>query len=146
MIIRTLAVNCGLLILAAVAHATIVATGGYWTPQSYVTMAVAAGIGMAGILSGMVWSAGRRSLAVWLVVVIAAGEAFGFISTAERLIVSREAAQAPLRAAEQNRTKAIERVRNTQAALNRLPTTSPRLEAGISCKNFRGPGRDRQKR
>jgi hypothetical protein len=95
MIIRTLAIICGLLILAAVAHATTVATGGYWTPQSYVTIAVAAGVGMAGILSGMAWSAGQHTLAVWLVVVIAAGEAFGFISTAERLIVSREAAQAP---------------------------------------------------
>src|SRR5262245_47778787 len=134
MIIRTLAIICGLLILAAVAHATIVAMGGYWTPQSYVTIAVAAGVGMASILSGMAWSAGRRSLAVWLVVVIAAGEAFGFISTAERLIVSREAAQAPLRAAEQDRTNAVERVRNTHNALDRLPTTSPRLEAALATK------------
>src|SRR5262245_58844797 len=134
MIIRALAIICGLLILAAVAHAAIVATGGYWTPQSYVTMAVAAGVGMAGILSGMAWSAGRRSLAVWPVFVIAAGEAFGFISTAERLIVSREAAQAPLRAVEQDRTKAIERVRNAQNALDRLPTTSPRLETALVAK------------
>jgi hypothetical protein len=134
MIIRALAIICGLLILAAVAHATIVATGGYWTPQSYVTLAVGAGVGMAGILSGTAWSAGRRSLAVWLVVVIAAGEAFGFISTAERLIVGREAAQALLRAAERDRTTAIERVRNAQTVLDRLPTTSPRLEAALAAK------------
>jgi hypothetical protein len=131
---RTLAIICGLLILAAVGHATIDATGGYWTPQSYVTVAVAAGVGMAGILSGMAWSAGRRSLAVWLVVVIAAGEAFGFISTAERLIVSREAAQAPLRVAEQDRAKAVERVRSAQIALDQLLTTSPRLEAALATK------------
>jgi hypothetical protein len=134
MIVRALAIICGLLILAAVAHATIVATGGYWTPQSYVTEAVAAGVGMAGILSGMAWSAGRRSLAVWLVVVIAAGEAFGFISTAERLIVSREAAQAPLRVAEQDRAKAVERMRSAQPALDWLPTTSARLEAALATK------------
>ena len=136
MIIRTLAIICGLLILAAVAHATIVATGGYWTPQSYVTIAVAAGVGMAGILSGMAWSADRRSLAVWLVVVIAAGEAFGFISTTERLIVSREAAQAPLRVAEQDRAKAIERVTNAQIVLDQLPATSPRLEAALATKSL----------
>lgn len=136
MIIRTLASICGLLILAAVAHATIVATGGYWTPQSYVTIAVAAGVGMAGILSGMAWSADRRSLAVWLVVVIAAGEAFGFISTTERLIVSREAAQAPLRVAEQDRAKAIERVTNAQIVLDQLPATSPRLEAALATKSL----------
>jgi hypothetical protein len=70
----------------------------------------------------------------WLVVVIAAGEAFGFISTAERLIVGREAAQAPLRVAEQHRAKAIERVRNAQIALDRLPTISPRLEAALAAK------------
>jgi hypothetical protein len=134
MIVRALAIICGLLILAAVAHATIIATGGYWTPQCYVTVAVAAGVGMAGILSGMAWSAGRRSLAVWLVVVIAAGEAFGFISTAERLIVGREAAQAPLRVAEQDRAKALERVRNAQNALDRLPTTSPRFHAALATK------------
>jgi hypothetical protein len=133
-IIRALAIICGLLILAAVAHATIVATGGYWTPQSYVTMAVAAGVGLAGILSGMAWSVGRRSLAIWLVVVIASGEAFGFISTAERLIVSREAAQAPLRIAEQHRAKALERLRSAQNALDGLPTTSPRLEAALIAK------------
>jgi hypothetical protein len=143
MIIRALAITCGLLILAAVAHATIVATGGYWTPQSYVTGAVAAGVGMAGILSGMAWSAGRRSLAVWLVVVIAAGEAFGFISTAERLIVGREAAQAPLRVAEQDRAKAVERVRNAQNALDRLPTTSRRLHSP-GHKGVGRPGRNRQ--
>jgi hypothetical protein len=134
MIVRALAIICGLLILAAAAHATIVATGGYWTRQSYVTVAVAAGVGMAGILSGMAWSAGRRSLAVWLVVVIAAGEAFGFISTAERLIASREAAQGPLRVAEQHRAKDLERVRSAQNALDRLPTTSPRLEAALATK------------
>ena len=101
MIIRAFAIICGLLILAAVAHATIIATGGYWTPQSYLTLAIAGGVGLGGILSGMAWSARRRALAVWLVVVIAAGEAFGLLSTAERLIVSREVAQAPLRQVEQ---------------------------------------------
>src|SRR5262245_25272959 len=97
-------------------------------------MAVASGVGMAGILSGMAWSAGRRSLAVWLIVVIAAGEAFGFISTAERLIVSREAAQAPLRAAEQDRAKALERIRHARTALEALPTTSLRLEEALATK------------
>jgi hypothetical protein len=134
MTIRVLAVVGGLLILAAVAHATIIATGGYWTPQCYLTLAVAGGVGLGGILSGMAWSAERRSLAVWLVVVITAGEAFGLLSTAERLIVSREAAQAPLRLVEQDRTKGAERVAAAQGALDALPTTSPRLEAALVAK------------
>ena len=134
MIIRAFAIICGLLILAAVAHATIIATGGYWTPQSYLTLAIAGGVGLGGILSGMAWSARRRALAVWLVVVIAAGEAFGLLSTAERLIVSREAAQAPLRQVEQRRAKATERVTAAQGALDALPTTSSRLEAALAAK------------
>jgi uncharacterized membrane protein len=131
MIIRALAIIGGLLILAAVAHATIIATGGYWTPQSYLTLAVAGGVGLGGTLSGMAWSAGRRSLVVWLVVVIAAGEVFGLLSTAERLIVSREAAQAPLRQVEQDRAKATERLAAAQGALDAPPSTSPRLEAAL---------------
>jgi hypothetical protein len=133
-IIRALAIIIGLLILVAVAHATIIATGSYGTPHSYLTLAIAGGVGLGGILSGMAWSAGRRTLAIWLVVVITAGEAFGLLSTAERLIVSRETAQAPLRVAELDRAKASERVAAAQNALDAMPITSLRLEAALAAK------------
>jgi hypothetical protein len=54
-----------------------------------VTLAIAFGVACAAICSGMAWSAGRRKLAVAIVVLIVAGEAYGLIATAERLIVSR---------------------------------------------------------
>jgi len=50
------------------------------------------------------------------------------------LIVGREVAQSSLRAAEQDRAKALERVRNAQNALDRLPTTSSRIEAALAAK------------
>src|SRR5262245_36453529 len=97
MIARALAVIIGGLILTAVAHVTIEATGGYGTPHSYLTMAIAAGVAVGSVFSGMAWTEGRHTLAVLLVLAIVAGEAYGFVATAERLIISRENAQAPLR-------------------------------------------------
>lgn len=55
---------CGRLIRTAVARVAIVVTDGYWTSQSHVAMEGVAGVGLAGILSGTAWSAGRRGLAV----------------------------------------------------------------------------------
>jgi hypothetical protein len=39
MIARGLAISVGALILAAIAHVNVVSNGGYWTPQSYLTIA-----------------------------------------------------------------------------------------------------------
>jgi ABC-type glucose/galactose transport system permease subunit len=64
----------GALLLAAVAHVNVIAAGGYGTPQSWVTLAIAFGVACAAIRSGTAWSAGRRQLAVAIVVSIVAGE------------------------------------------------------------------------
>src|SRR5262245_56454433 len=96
LIARILAVAVGALILAAVTHVQIIATGGYGTPHSYVTLAVALGVSFASVFATMAWDSGRRLLAPLFVVTILAGEAFNLLATAERLIVSRDAAQKPL--------------------------------------------------
>jgi hypothetical protein len=132
--LRVVATVAGLLLLGATAHVTIEATGGYGTPHAVLTMAIAAGVGIGALCVGAAWSTGRRGLALWLAFAMLAGEAFGLLSTAERLIVSREAAQAPLRLAEKDHAKAAERVQNAAAALASLPITSPRLEAAKAAK------------
>jgi hypothetical protein len=97
-------------------------------------MAIAAGVGIGALCVGAAWSAKRRGLAVWLCLAMLAGEGFGLLSTAERLIVNREAAQAPLRDAEKEHAKASERVQLAAAALAGLSATSPRLEAAKAAK------------
>jgi hypothetical protein len=134
MIARGLAVVSGALILAAVAHVTVIATGGYGTPHSYLTLAIAFGVACGSVFSGMAWSAERYSLAVLFVVCIVGGEAYGFMQTANRLIAASEKTQAPLRANEEDRAKAKTRVTEAEARLRDVPATSKRLEKAEAAK------------
>jgi hypothetical protein len=117
----------GALILAAVTHVNVVATGGYGTPHSYLAMAIAAGVALGAVIVGVAWSERRRGIAMLLVAAICAGEAFGLVATAERLIASREAAQAPLRLLADERTEAEGRVAQAMARLASLPAETARL-------------------
>ena len=132
--LRGTAFVVGAALLGATAHATIGATGGCGTAHSFVTLTIAAGVAVSALVIGTAWR-DRRGLAIWLVVAIIAGEAFGFLSTAERLIAGREAAQTPLRAAAEDYAKASQRVADAAAAMVALPTTSTRLEAAIAKKD-----------
>jgi hypothetical protein len=80
-------------------------TGGYFTPQSYLTLAIAAGAGLGSVFTGMAWSAKRYKLAVFFMVCIVGAETYGVMQTANRLVATRESAQAPLR--EQSYAKAL---------------------------------------
>jgi hypothetical protein len=131
---RAIAITVGALILAAAAHVTIQSTGGYGTSHSWLTMAVAGGVGVASVFSGMAWSEERRPIAVLLVLAIIAGEAYGLVATAERLIAGREAMQAPLRQISEDRAKAQRRVDDAIKAKTSLPSSSPRLERALADK------------
>ena len=85
------------------------------------------------------WSAGhgargRRTLAVGLVIAIAAGEVYAFLGTAERLTAAREASQAPLRQAVEARQKLETKVAKAEAAVAALPETSARFQAAMQSK------------
>jgi len=131
---RAVAIAVGLLILAAVAHVTIQSTGGYGSAHSWVTIGVAAGVAAGSVFSGMAWSDERQTLAVLLVLAIVAGEAYGFIATAERLIVAREATQAPLRQLVSDRARAQSALDAATAALESFPTSTPRLDRALTDK------------
>jgi hypothetical protein len=134
MTLRGIAFVVGVALLGTTAHATIIATGGYGSAHSYVTIAIAAGVGVSALAVGAAWH-GRRGLALGLLLAIVAGEAFGLISTAERLVVSREVAQAPLRTAAEDYAKAAKRVADAAAAVAALPATSARLKAATDKKD-----------
>jgi hypothetical protein len=128
---RAIAITVGALILAAVAHVTIQSTGGYGSAHSWVTIGVAAGVAAGSVFSGMAWSDGRHALAILLVLAIGSGEAYGFIATAERLIVAREASQAPLRQLAEDRTRVQGTLIAATAALEGFPTSTPRLDRAL---------------
>jgi hypothetical protein len=124
----------GLLLLGATAHVTIAHTGGYGTPHSILTIAIAAGVGIGALCIGAAWATCRKGVARWLVTAILAGEAFGFLMTAERLVTARDAIQAPIRAAQEAFDKARDRVMGAASDLVSAPTTSPRLTAAETAK------------
>jgi hypothetical protein len=124
----------GALILAAVAHVNVVATGGYGTAHSYLAIAIAAGVALGAVIVGVAWSERRRGVTVLLVTAICAGEAYGLLATAERLIASREAAQAPLRLLVDDRSRAETRVALAVTHLISLPPETPRLTRALEAK------------
>jgi hypothetical protein len=124
----------GVALLGATAHVTIHHTGGYGSAHAILTLAIAAGVGIGALCVGAAWASQRAGVATWLVMAILAGEAFGFLSTAERLVVAREAMQAPLRVAQEAFDKARARASAAAQAIGALPPTSPRLEAAQATK------------
>lgn len=133
-LIQFLAVAVGLGILGTVAHSSIMASGGYGSTSAPMTIALAAGLAVGAIAVGLAWRDRRRSLAMLLVLAIAAGEAWMLVQTAERILDRREAAQAPIKAAADTLDKAQARLGTATAALAALPASSPRLEAAIRAK------------
>jgi hypothetical protein len=74
--------GCG--ILGAVGWTNIKATGGLGTEHSYVVIAVAAGVAVGSVLSGLAWSAKRRVLAAPLVICGAFGGTARLLQFADR--------------------------------------------------------------
>jgi hypothetical protein len=97
-------------------------------------MAVATGVAVASVFSGMAWTEGRQTIAVLLILAIVAGVAYGLVATAERLITSREDTQAPLRRIAEDRARAQRRVDDAVKARTALPSSSPRLERALADK------------
>lgn len=93
----------GAAIIAATAHAAIMAGGGYVGHAHPVQIAVAAGLVVGSLALGCAWSEGRRTLTVALLVSLLAGEAFGLMMTAERVVSQREASAAPIAMAQARR-------------------------------------------
>jgi hypothetical protein len=92
------------------------ATGGYDTPHAVLTLAIAAGVGVGALCIGAAWEARRYGLALAIITAVVAGEVYGFVLTAERLITAREQAQAPLRASKAERAEAAKRLSTAEAA------------------------------
>jgi hypothetical protein len=138
--LRLAAFIVGIGLLGATAHVTIHHTGGYSSAHAALTLAIAAGVGVGALCIGAAWAAQRKGLATWLVIAICAGEAFGFLSTAERLVAAREALQAPLRMAQEAFNQARARVSEAVQAVAALPAASPTPRCSPGRQNGRRRG------
>ena len=131
---KILAMIAGAGPLMTTAHVAILNSGGYGSSHAYITMGIAIAVAVASIAAGRAWGERRKAVAACLVVAIGAGEAYAFISTAERLTVAREASQAPLRQAMEARQKLDTRLAKAEAAVASLPETSARFQAALHAK------------
>ena len=134
MIARVVSVIAGALILSAVAHVTVKATGGYGTDHSYLTLAIAFGVACGSVFCGRSWASERYTLALLFILCIVGGEAYGFLQTANRLLAGTEANQAPRREHSKEHARASARVKSAKAAVDNAPTTSRQLEKAEAAK------------
>jgi len=118
---RRLAILTGGAILAALAAAIVIKTGGPFTAQAPITLSSFGGVFAASYVLGR--GTASKRIAIPLMIAIVAGELTNLGLTAERQIAAREDAQAPLKAAASERTKAAERI----DALRSTEASSPRL-------------------
>jgi hypothetical protein len=101
--LRVLSAIAGIGILAAVAHVTITANGGYgWSTNAPLTIALVVGVA----LGAPVMSLCRPALAIALFLALLAGEAYGFLATASWHVANLEAHAAPIHEAAAKRKAA----------------------------------------
>jgi len=133
-IARTLAGVVGVGILGCVAHAAVMATGGYGTTSAPMLIALAAGLGVGSGCIGIAWGQKRRTLALMLALGLMAGEAYALLMTAERTLAHRETMQAPLREAATERAKAEARIQRAEEAITAAKADGPRVTAALAAK------------
>ncbi|MBY0227603.1 MAG: hypothetical protein K2Q28_17525 [Hyphomicrobium sp.] len=110
---RALALVAGVGILAAAAHAVIEAAGGIHEPHA--KMVIAATLAVIAGSVAVAHSSWKWAVALSLGLVF--GEAYAALSTADRIVAHREAAQVPARAAAEARQSAAARLVRAEIAL-----------------------------
>jgi hypothetical protein len=142
-VMRAVAGMVGIAIFGAVAHVTITTQGGYGQPSAILNIALACGVAVGSVVVGASHSQNRRMLACLLFLALAAGEAWGFLATAERNITSREAMQTPIHDAEARHKAALERlataehsdfVARAEAAKAKIDSEAMAKSAEKTCK------------
>ena len=114
--IHAFATLAGVGILGATAHTTVQATGGYSSEHAPVVLAVAIGVAVGAICIGRAFREHRFALGAAMVLCLVAGESYGLLSTAERIIAAREARQVPVTASAARRLAALDRVAAAERA------------------------------
>lgn len=136
---RAFCLIAGLVVLAAAAHVTVAHAGGYFDtggrlePHAVLTLAIALGVAVGSLAIGVAWAHRRIAIALWIALALLAGEAFGLLRTAERIVDGRENARAPIEAAAQARKSARERVSAAERTLAALSTTK-RLQDALAAE------------
>lgn len=141
-VLRGIAAIAGMGILAAVAHVTITATGGYGlNTNAPLTVALAIGVAIGAPVAGVCWS-GQRAISWLLILALVAGELYGFGATASWHVANLEAQAAPIHDAEAKHKAAVARlaaaehsdtVERAEAAASKVQTDAMAKSAEKGC-------------
>ena len=133
-LLKPIAGVLGAAIVAAVAHNSVMSNGGYGTPMALVIICMGAGVVVGSAVIVRCWVNRRIGLALCLVLALVAGETYQVVTTAERTVIMRDARQAPLTEKAEARKKAAQSVREAEARLAGIQTTS-RLDRAVAAKS-----------
>lgn len=126
--VRIMAALAGTGILAA-ATGLLIEANKLTGMHAALVAALAVGLGIGAVVVGHA----RWPLRIALLAAMLAGELFGLLGTAERIVVARDQAQAPLVAAQKARLDALRRIE--QAELAALPKPSVRLQTALEAQH-----------
>lgn len=134
MLARAAAGIVGVSIIGCLVHSAIITSaGGFDSPTAPMMIGLALGLVVGSAVVGICWRQRRIALAILIGATIVAGEAYNLILTAERTVAQRELRQAPLLAADVQRSKAIERITEAELAAAAIGPT-PRLLAAQAAR------------
>ncbi len=131
--IRAASMLVGAGIVAAAAHVSILAAGGYHAGHAAIIIAVASGVVVAAIAIGRCMAERRILLALTMLVCMLAGEAYGLLQTAERVIAVREAGEAPILANDTKRKAGLQRIKDAEDAKRKADAAVVEKAAEKSC-------------
>jgi hypothetical protein len=130
MILRAVAALVAVALLGASAHAIVAhIADGYSSPHAIVILTLAAGVAIGALSIGAAWHQRRKVLAVAIGIALLCGEAFGLVSTAERIVGQRDHVQASVTEAAGKITAARERVGAAERELAAVATSDRLLRA-----------------
>lgn len=111
------AIAAGGLILYLAAETTLAHLGQTTGPGANLMRALALGVAVGAVAIGLAWHHSRVILATVIALALVAGEAYGLLSTAERMVAARDASQADVRSTAADRQTAAARVKAAETAL-----------------------------
>ena len=131
---RCICTVIGAAILFGVAHLNVVAHGGYGSTAALSPLIIALGVVGASFAIGQLVVERKPLWVLTFIAILACAEATNFLTTAERVIESREIKQAPLRARERERSQAQAHVDAAKEALAAIPSTTERIRKAEAAK------------
>lgn len=129
--VKALAVLTGAAILAGIAHANVIATGGYGQPGTMLALAIPAAVGVMSVSLGFAVGEQRYVLAAFSLMFLIAGEIATFTATADRLTNAREQQQRPVNeaTARHNAAKARLAAAESSDAVTKAETAKAKIDA-----------------